>query len=123
MTTMRFPAFKRGTGVPIDITVAFTSGSIADSLVTFMVKRRHEDTDAQALLTLNNALLGGVTIVQPNAPSALIRITPTAAQMAALPAKTLVAGIQIEPQVGDLEELDIDPTFIVRADVVRRVPT
>ena len=123
----RFPTARRGSTYRHELEIGATSGSIADCTIRMMIKERFSDADATALVSIDNDALGGITIVSPTAPI-VIEIEIDDATMATLPAggsgntTRLVAGIQIELPDGTTEEVeDLDPSFYVRADIVRAV--
>lgn len=123
----KFPIARRGSTYRHQLEIAVTSGSIADCILRMMVKSSFDDADAAALVSIDNDLLGGITVVSPTAPI-VIEIEIDDAVMATLPAggsgntTRLVAGIQIELPDGTTEEIEnLDPSFYVRADIVRAV--
>lgn len=126
MTT--FPLARRGSTYRHQLQIAVTSGSIADCILRMMVKSSFDDADAAALVSIDNDLLGGITIVSAVAPI-VIEIEIGDSVMASLPttgtgssATRFVAGIQIELPDGTTEEIEeLDPSFYVKADIVRAV--
>jgi len=85
-----------------------------------MVKQNVSAPDSAALVSIDNALLGGITIVTATSPYEIdIVISDTV--MATLPTGGLVAGVQIELPDGTTEEVEMDQTFRVSGDVVRAV--
>ena len=84
-------------------------------------KRRASDEDEDAIFQIDNDELGGVTIVEPNAPIARVRLTLSDELTATFPTKSLVADVQIGLADGTTRTVEnLDPTFPVRADVTRR---
>lgn len=120
--TARFPTAKRGSTYKHRLSFTGT-GTIADCVIRMMVKRHSADADEDALVSIDNDELGGISIITATSPYE-IEITIADDVMALLPAKTLIAGIQIELPDGTTQELDdLDPDFEVSADIVRAVAT
>lgn len=121
--SIAFPTAKRGSTYKHRLRFTGTSGSIADCLIRMMVKRYSSDLDDDALVSIDNDQLGGITIVSATTPYEIdIEIADDV--MAGLPVKTLYAGIQLELPDGTTQELDdLDPDFEVTADAVRATAT
>ena len=118
---IRFPECRRGDTWSYELPIALASGSLADCIVTMTGKRRASDEDEDAIFQIDNDELGGVTIVEPNAPIARVRLTLSDELTATFPTKSLVADVQIGLADGTTRTVEnLDPTFPVRADVTRR---
>jgi hypothetical protein len=127
MAIQRFPTARRGSSYSHTLQISVTSGTISGCTLRMMIKAGRNDADAAALISLDNALLGGLTIISATAPITIgIAITDTA--LAAIPITgsssvvRLYANIQVELPDGTTEELDnIEDVFLVRSDIVRAV--
>jgi hypothetical protein len=122
VTTIRFPKGKRGNTYGARITFTSSSGSIAECVVRVMVKSSTVDADADALISVDNDELGGVTIINAASPH-VIDVDFTDTQMATLPApKNVKIGVQLEMSDGTTEELEeVALDWLVTADVIRGV--
>lgn len=121
--TTRFPVCTRGSTYRHTLPpIYFTSGSLTDCVIRMMVKLKNSDADADALISIDNDEIGGVTVISATSP-AVIEIEIPDDMTADLPApKRLFAGIQIELADGTTEEIEgIDQDFLVKADAVRAV--
>jgi hypothetical protein len=116
-----FEECTRGDTWEAELPITLASGSLTGCRITMTIKRRFSDADAAAVCQIDNGTIGGITIVQPLAPIAIIGATLTDEQTAAFPAKSLVADVQLELPDGTVRTVKgLDPTFPVRADVTRR---
>ena len=119
MAQQRFPIVKRGNTWRHRFTFELTGGITACDMV-MMWKRRKSDLDSEALVTIDDDLIGGITKVSATEADFEVGAAVTATLQG-----PLVGGIQFKLPNGDvieIEEADLVSTIHLEGDVVRATP-
>jgi hypothetical protein len=114
MTLQAFPRAVLGKTYETTLSVGVAAGSFTNCILRMKIKRRASDPDSAALVALDNADLGGLSVVG-GGTSILITIRDSVmASFLPVAGDTLSAGISVETPDGKTWPIkDLSPDFFV----------